>query len=260
CVRRVLGNYVYASATLSGRVASCAMLSGQRHARGHIGRRQDQKRSRMVAIKHPAPTFALAPVEHIAQSQYDVQPTVVNPFPGEHDQNVYLKTAAGGEFVLKLSHAAAGRADLDLQNAALAHLASQAPARLLPRPQLTPAGDPIAIVADAAGVSYFARLFSYLPGKLLAQAHPHSPALLYSLGRLLGELDAALIDFAHPATQRELKWDLARAGWIHDYLHYIASPERRALVEDALTHFEAETVPLLPTLRASVIYNDANDY
>ena len=52
-----------------------------------------------------------------------------------------------------------------------------------------------------------------------------------SLGQFLGEMDAALADFSHPAAHRELKWDLARSGWIRDYLRYIGDSGRRALVE-----------------------------
>ncbi|HEU5423387.1 MAG TPA: aminotransferase class III-fold pyridoxal phosphate-dependent enzyme, partial [Nitrolancea sp.] len=45
-----------------------------------------------------------------------------------------------------------------------------------------------------------------------------------------------------------------------DYLGSIADPARRALVERLFATFEAETLPKLASLRASVIYNDANDY
>src|SRR6185295_16202647 len=89
----------------------------------------------------------------------------------------------------------------------------------------------------------------------------HTPELFGSLGRLLGEVDRALLDFSHPAADRpDLKWDLARAGWIGDEVGVIADPPRRALVERALDRFDAEVVPALPRLRRTVIYGDANDY
>ena len=69
------------------------------------------------------------------------------------------------------------------------------------------------------------------------------------------------MDFSHPATERpDLKWDLARAGWIRDAMHVIPDPARRALVERALDRYENEVVPALPRLRRSVIHGDANDY
>ncbi len=73
-------------------------------------------------------------------------------------------------------------------------------------------------------------------------------------------MDAVLANFSHPATHRQLKWDLSRAGWIRDYLHHISDAARRALVEQFLTLYESEVVPALSSLRRSVIYGDANDY
>ena len=90
-------------------------------------------------------------------------------------------------------------------------------------------------------------VLGFVPGTVLARARPHSPELLASLGRLLGEMDAALADFTHPAATRELKWDLARAGWIREHLGEIETPARRALVERVLARYEAEVVPALPT-------------
>src|SRR6202011_6116126 len=59
---------------------------------------------------------------------------------------------------------------------------------------------------------------------------------------------------------RELKWDLARAGWIRAHLHHIRDASQRALVEKFLSIYETNVVPALPHLRRSVVYGDANDY
>lgn len=214
----------------------------------------------MVAIKHHAPAFGEAEVRRIAAEVYGLRVASQRALPGEHDQNVYLVADDGRQYVLKLSHAGEQRDVLELQNGALVHLAERAPGLALPRVQPALSGGPLATVAGPDGTQHFVRLLSYVPGKLLAETAPHSPALLRSLGRVLGELDAALLDFAHPAAERDLKWDLARAGWIRDYLDSIADPARRALVERLFALFEAEALPALADLRASVIYNDANDY
>ncbi|HKT37762.1 MAG TPA: phosphotransferase, partial [Ktedonobacterales bacterium] len=213
----------------------------------------------MVAIKHIAPTFTEEDARRIADELYGIQ---VEPraLPGEHDRNFHLKAANGAEYVLKISHAAEQRDLLDLQNAALAHLAAHAPTLALPRVQATLAGEPLATTPGADGATHFVRLLTYVPGRLFAVTHPHTPELLHSLGTLLGTMDRALLDFTHPAADRELKWDIPRAAWIRDYLHHIAAPARRTLVERLFAKFERDALPLLPDLRASVIYNDANDY
>jgi 4-aminobutyrate aminotransferase-like enzyme/Ser/Thr protein kinase RdoA (MazF antagonist) len=214
----------------------------------------------MVTVKHQAPAFTTADALTIAHI-FGVSGEL-RPLPGEHDQNFLLTSDGGERYVLKLSHAEERREILDLQNAALAHLAKCAPSLTLPRPCPTIGGEGslIASIISPDGATHYARLLTYVPGKLLAETRPHTPALLRSLGTLLGTLDAALEDFTHPAAGRELKWDLARAGWIRDYLQHIPSPARRALVERFLALYETEALPALPSLRTSVIYNDANDY
>ena len=180
--------------------------------------------------------------------------------PGERDYNFHLMTDRGREFVLKIAQAEEQRDTLDMQNRALEHLAAYDPSLLLPQVCLTSTGETIAQVITGDGIAHLARLLTYIPGRLFAETRPHTPELLASLGSLLGRMDRALQDFSHPAAHRTLKWDLQRAGWIHDYLQHIVQPERRAIVECFLSAFEAEVLPALPALRMSVIHNDANDY
>jgi len=63
-------------------------------------------------------------------------------------------------------------------------------------------------------------------------------------------MDAALADFAHPAARRELKWDLARAGWIRQHLSLLRDASQRALVEKFLSLYDTEVLHALPQLAA----------
>jgi 4-aminobutyrate aminotransferase-like enzyme/Ser/Thr protein kinase RdoA (MazF antagonist) len=185
--------------------------------------------------------------------------------PGEYDDNFLLTingppSPDGTAFVLKLMHPARERSFIDLQCRALQHLAQRAPQLDLPRVRPTRNGDAFTEVTPADGSSRLAWLLTYVPGKVLADVRPHSPELLKSLGKFLGEMDVALADFSHPAAHRELKWDFARAGWIREHLHLIEDPARRLLVEKFLSLYDAEVVPAMPWLRRSVIYGDANDH
>lgn len=186
--------------------------------------------------------------------------TESQPLPGERDYNFRLRTTTGETFVLKIAPAGEPEDVLDLQNKALAHLAASDSSLLVPRVHPLSTGETIATVTDRNGVAHFVRLLSYISGKHLAEVRPHTPALLHSLGSLLGRFDATLQNFTHPAAERTLKWDVRHALWIRDYLHYIADPRRRAIVEHFLAYFEEHVVPLLPTLRTSIIHHDANDY
>ncbi len=180
--------------------------------------------------------------------------------PGEYDDNFHLTSTQGHDFVLKVMHSARERSFVEMQCSALQHLAKRAPHLSLPRVCPTSGGESFAIATLQDGTKRLVWLLTFVPGTVLAKTNPHTPELLRSLGQFLGEMDAALTDFSHPAAHRELKWDLARAGWIRGHLHHISDSKQRLLVEQFLTLYESEVIPMLPSLRRSVIYGDANDY
>ncbi|HTT32083.1 MAG TPA: phosphotransferase, partial [Methylomirabilota bacterium] len=195
----------------------------------------------------------------LAREIYGLQATA-RTLPGEYDENFHLSAADGRAFVLKVMHPARERAFIELQCKALVHLAERAPQLPLPRVMPSREDQLFAEITSGDGAKRLVWLLSYLPGTVLAEVRPHAPELLHDLGRFLGEMDAALESFEHPAAHRELKWDSARAGWIKEFVSEIEGAERRALVETFLRLYEDEVVPRLPRLRRSVIYGDANDY
>ncbi|MGC2829159.1 MAG: aminotransferase class III-fold pyridoxal phosphate-dependent enzyme [Candidatus Acidiferrum sp.] len=180
--------------------------------------------------------------------------------PGEYDDNFHLALADGREFVLKVMHPARERSFVEMQSEALRHLARRAPHLSLPRVCETQSGDPFTVTTLSDGTKRLVWLLTYVSGTLFAKVNPHPPELLRTLGHFLGDLDAALADFSHPAAHWELKWDLSRADWIRGYLQHISDSSRRALVEHFLGLYESEVLPALPSLRRSFIYGDANDY
>ncbi|MFY9552002.1 MAG: aminotransferase class III-fold pyridoxal phosphate-dependent enzyme, partial [Thermoanaerobaculia bacterium] len=195
-----------------------------------------------------------AHASRLARELYGLEASA-EPLPSERDQNFRLRSPRG-EFVLKLAGAAERPEALELQARALTWLSERDPTLPVPRLVRTLAG---AEAAEAGG--RLVRLVTYLPGATLAEASPRSPALLASLGGLLGRLDAALTGFSHPAARgRDLLWDPSRATEvIAHHVGAIRDPERRALVEHFERQREAILAPLLTRLPTSVIHNDAND-
>ena len=213
----------------------------------------------------------------LARALYSLEVTA-KALPGEYDDNFHLislrsVTAAQqgnaapapsspvqNEFVLKVMHPAREPAFIDMQCRALQHLANRAAHLTLPRVQLNRNGEAFTAIPAADGTHRLVWLLNYVPGTMLAKARPHSAELLHSLGAFLGAMDAALLDFTHPAARRELKWDLVRADWIRQHLGVIRDQSQRALVEKFLALYQADVLPMLPHLRRSVVYGDANDY
>jgi 4-aminobutyrate aminotransferase-like enzyme/Ser/Thr protein kinase RdoA (MazF antagonist) len=209
--------------------------------------------------------------EQFARELYGLE-VHAKALPGEYDDNFHLITklsesADGGpgsagtrpEFVLKVMHPAREPELIDLQCRALQHLAEKSPQLGLARLRPLASGEAFTRVQGSDGLERLVWLLTFVPGRVLAEARPHSKELLQSLGRFLGEMDVALEDFEHPAVHRQLKWDLASAGWIREELERIEG-SRRPLVEKFLGLYESDVVPALPTMRRGAIYGDANDY
>jgi 4-aminobutyrate aminotransferase-like enzyme/Ser/Thr protein kinase RdoA (MazF antagonist) len=205
--------------------------------------------------QHVSPDEAV----RVAREIYGLHVTA-SSLPGEYDANFHVVTAEGHSFVLKLMHPSRERSFIDLQCQALQHLAARAPALSLPRIRPTLQGEPFTKLKLAEGEERFVWLLTFLEGNVLAKTKPHTSELLHSLGSLLGQIDRALQDFSHPAAKRELKWDSTQALWIREYLSQVEEPSRRALIDRVIAQYESSVVPLLPALRKSVIYGDANDY
>ena len=211
-----------------------------------------------VTILRPA--FSLQEAAQIAHDLYNLTATV-RELPSERDQNFHLKTSEGEQYILKIAGQTESLHDLELENALITHLNLQSPiSNLFPRLITAVSNHPIPHATAPDGTRYPVRLITHLPGKLLAHTKRHSIELLQNLGQTLGQMDAALSNFEHPAAHRELKWDLKLAGFIADYTKFIPNQERRALVEKFLNHFLQKTQTQLDDLRHSIIHNDANDY
>jgi 4-aminobutyrate aminotransferase-like enzyme/Ser/Thr protein kinase RdoA (MazF antagonist) len=176
----------------------------------------------------------------------------LTPLVSERDQNLRVETETQ-TLVLKIANRAEDAGHLALQNAALAHIARTDPALGVPR--LVPALDGSGMVM-AGG--HAVRLMTWLPGRLWS-AVPATPALLGSLGDVMGRLGRALQGFGHPAAHREgFLWNLDLVQALRPWLGDVAA-EHRAMVTRVFDRHAARVQPRLPALRGAVLHQDAND-
>jgi 4-aminobutyrate aminotransferase-like enzyme/Ser/Thr protein kinase RdoA (MazF antagonist) len=205
------------------------------------------------------------------------------PLPSERDQNFCCRTlpvvhtmqaadagTPGGQadaprsesagtsqqFVLKIANSEETREFLELQNHLIQFLSANKIDLEFSRIVPTAAREDIAKIKGQNGEEHFVRLLTWLDGVCLANVKTHDRKLLSSLGRALGQMDAALADFSHPAAQRSFYWDLGHANIARELVELL--PEaRRALVGRFFDEWEKIE---WGRLRFSVIHNDANDY
>ena len=207
----------------------------------------------------PRPSFSEADAARFAFELYGLIGPV-KELTSERDQNFHIEADSGEQFVLKIAAAAELKETLEFQNAVMSLLGDPVRSGFIPQLRKTKSGEEIATVDGENHSPHSVRLLTYHPSVLLAEVNPHTPDLLHSFGHFLGEIDQALDGFNHPASRRELKWDLQGALWIKEYTHHIETPERRAIVEHLIRQFETRVVPVASNLRTSVVHNDANDY
>ena len=182
--------------------------------------------------------------ERLARELFSIEALCARPLPGEFDDNFHLAAAGGSEFLLKIMRAGCAPEFIEMQSRAMEHL------RGFPVPQ--PVGN---CKTNPDGRLIW--VLRWVPGRMMAEVE-HTANMLENLGRLLGGIDAALAGFSHPHAHRELKWNLERAGWIEDYLHYIPEVRRREQVRRILDRFQ-KTAPF-ERVRRSVIHGDANTH
>lgn len=213
--------------------------------------------SRMEILKY-VPQFTQPQVENLVADLFGVSGSA-KALPSERDQNFRITAAGGQQYVLKIANGLEDADFLDAQQQLWLHL-ERTGIDFCPRLFSAKDGSLMPTVEGESG-THTVRLVSFLAGAPMGNVTRHSHELLRDLGQKLGRLDAALVGFEHPAAQRTFHWDLAQGlDVVTQHRHLIHDAEQAALVDQLMADFQTHVAPILPTLRTSVIHNDANDY
>jgi 4-aminobutyrate aminotransferase-like enzyme/aminoglycoside phosphotransferase (APT) family kinase protein len=147
--------------------------------------------------------------------------------------------------VLKISNGGEDPATLDLEEAAIAHIAAIDPALPVARP----------LAPRATFDGHYVRLFERMRGR---KGGPElDDASVRHVAAVHARLCLALRSFFHPAAGRELLWSLQATPRLEGLLADIPE-EKRALVSRAIARFEERVLPEWPGLRLQVVHGDFN--
>ncbi|WP_146161915.1 phosphotransferase [Pseudogemmobacter blasticus] len=177
----------------------------------------------------------------------------LSPLTSERDLNHRLTTPQG-RFMVKLANPAEPEPMTGFQTGALLHVAARDPA--LPVPRLVPTRDGAPWVALPQGRL---RLLTWLEGAPL-HAAPHGPAQRRAVGDALARLTAALADYAHPADDHILLWDIKQVPRLAPLLPSLADSDLRAEAAAFVADFETRISPALSRLPAQVCHADFNPH
>lgn len=204
------------------------------------------------------PQFSQENISQLLSQHYQL-PGKLKQLPGYCDQNLLL-TTANQQYIVKIANTAEPLIELEMQNAAMAHLSRKGIA--VPHALNNRQGQAITAITSPLDRVFYLRVLTYLPGNFYADApvETHSPELWQNLGQFLGQLDLGCADFEHPGAYRYLAWDLAQGYRICQSKKHLLNPLQSSRVDYFLTLYQTQTMPLLGTLPQGVIHNDANDY
>jgi 4-aminobutyrate aminotransferase-like enzyme/Ser/Thr protein kinase RdoA (MazF antagonist) len=185
----------------------------------------------------------------------------VEPLGSQQDANFLLTSATGETIgVLKVANPAFTRVELEAQDAAARLISERHPdIRTGQAIELTGL-EPVVEVTDRAGMSFLARVLTYLPGGTLSGTRYLSPQKVSALGTLAGRTSRTLADFDHLGVDRVLQWDLQYADRIVELLAaHVTDKQRRARVRAECAGAWKPVVALADRLPTQVIHCDLTD-
>ena len=186
------------------------------------------------------PRFSADEAAQIAADLFGVHGTA-SALGSERDQAFLLEDG-----VLKISNRSEDEAALDLEEGAIAHVASVDPE--LPVARL--------LAPRASFDGHQLRLFERRHGR---KGGPElNDVALRELAAVHARLCLALRSFFHPAAGRELLWDIHAAPRLRSLLDEIGEPGRQALVARMVDRYEERVLPKWGRLRGQVVHGDFN--
>jgi 4-aminobutyrate aminotransferase-like enzyme/aminoglycoside phosphotransferase (APT) family kinase protein len=199
------------------------------------------------------PAFSLDQAAELARRHFGMEANA-SPLVSERDQNVLLQ-GRDEPWVLKISNAAERREVVEMEVAAVAHVAGVDPSLPVPLARTSAAGETVVEVPGEGAATHLLRLLPRLPGRSLLPQQLDAAAQRH-VGETVARLALALRGFFHPAAGRSIEWDQQHLLVMAPHARLVADPERRALLERAVERFREHVAPVLPRLRAQVIHND----
>ncbi len=211
-------------------------------------------RPSLRALAATPPDVDLAEAGAIAERWFGIRGDMAL-LDSERDRNFRIRIADGNAYVLKIANSAEDEAFIDLQVAALEHIARVDPGLPIPRVMAAADGRSWVPVATSDGLTHPVRLLSYLEG-----GQPHVCVLpltaLPGFGAIVARTGRALRGLIHPAASNALLWDVRHGSDLRPLLAEIDDPARRAMVERVVDRFDDHVEAALAGLRAQVIHND----
>ena len=205
-------------------------------------------------LELPRPDVTAAEAGDILQSRYGLSGTI-NELGSQQDRNYRVDTGER-RYVLKICHVDYQTLELEAQNAAIRHLCTKDDAPRVPRVVASTDGQDI-VAVTVRDQTFQVRLLEYLEGEGLTQRKFLPKVSVSALGALCAQLARSLADFDHPGLDRNLQWDLRRAGPVAvQLLSAITDSAARDRIAKTMVAAVRRIQPFAPALRLQAVHHD----
>ena len=146
---------------------------------------------------------------------------------------------------------------INSENALLSHLNLRD--SIYPKPIKNRNGEYLGIYNNGEN-TYVVRLLSYLDGKFLGEIK-QTKNILESLGSFTAEMNKSILGYQDLfISSRVWQWDIQYLHLNEKFINDIESFRDRKLVNYFFQQFNEVVIPILPSLRKSIIHNDLNEW
>lgn len=197
-------------------------------------------------------------IRRVIQQHYGLTVVEQRLLGGEVDQNVWVRTDVGLEYLFKVS---TGQLDEALiwQQTVLDHLELDAPH--IPVPRLVPSTEGLSMLPlDLADGACVVRLLTWLPGKMFAELGELPASLLTELGEVAGHLTESLARLPVESAVHSHHWDIRRSrDAVTESLPFVESERDRRDVSYLMAGFDG-ALDRLNSFPTGVVHQDLNDF
>ncbi|TPP05407.1 aminotransferase [Rhizobium glycinendophyticum] len=205
----------------------------------------------------PRPDVSLADARTILGDFYGFHGEI-RELGSQQDRNFLIDTGPE-RFVLKVTRAEYPYEELEAQNLAMIHLRALDLGLDIPEPIATLTGEYIP-QCEIADNYYWLRVLTFLDGQPLTKQKFLAEEQVAALGDVTARIALGLRDFKHSGLDRELQWDLRRAGPVALHLlKSVTDQGRRDRIAKAMIMAVKRLQPVAPDLRLHAIHHDITD-
>ncbi|XP_061540259.1 hydroxylysine kinase [Phycodurus eques] len=221
--------------------------------------------TRDMAANHTKPNLSQSQAAEIVKKHYKLTPLQLRCLPSYDDQNFFIATVEGGEYLLKILNSVYTKDPIliELQTYATNFLHENG---LPTQTTLKTTMGQNMILEDidcGSGLQkHLVRLLTYLPGIPISDVS-FSSQLLYEVGQTAARMDNTLKEMEHPqlcVLQREgFIWSLSNIPLLEKYMKVLDGDPLLEVVKSVIQHYKTAVAPKYSSFRACLIHGDFND-